>query len=71
MLLEKVFDSSGFFSDYCDCAQLNIISLASGILIIVKPLPESRSKRQSVLPIVIVVFCSATGGVLIFFTIAT
>ena len=37
---EKDFSSSGFFSNHCDCAQLNIISLASDILIIVQPLPE-------------------------------
>ena len=40
---EKDFNSSGFLSDHCDCAQLSIISLPSDILIIVQPLPESRS----------------------------
>ena len=48
--------------------QLNIISLASDIFMIVQPLPESRSKWQSVFPIVIVMFCSASGGVLKFST---
>ena len=41
---EKDFNWSGFLSDYCDCAQLNIFSLASDILIIVQPQPEPRRK---------------------------